>query len=185
MKLLTTDSAELKVSDKKKEIAKIRVRKSENGVKIYFKSKVIHDMFKEMSSGYDSMHISSVDGDGQGVDRYSYNTSSILTECKIARFNNAIAGHMQTAMSTNYNAIAWSFDYDMMNCIPNIHYIAFEGTDKGVTVSINCNLSNRQFDCYVNSVNSYIEYLWQSFCVNKEIESVITTSQVMKVTPKK
>ena len=37
MKLLTTDSAELKVSDKKKEIAKIRVRRSENGVKIYFK----------------------------------------------------------------------------------------------------------------------------------------------------
>ena len=180
MKLLRTDTADLKVSEKNKQVAKVRINRTPEGIKVYFKSKVIADMFKEQSSGtYDTAFLNHI---GESKNFLTYNSSSLTTEAQME--GGTIGINLGTSMTGNCNNIGWSWDYDKMTCCPNLAFLGFTEAGDGVTVSLNGIISNRQFDCYINSVNTYIEWLWQTFCVDKESETTITTAQVLKIKPR-
>ena len=180
MKLLRTDTADLKVSEKNKQVAKVRINRTPEGIKVYFKSKVISDMLKEQSSGtYDTAFLNHI---GESKNFLTYNSSSLTTEAQME--GGTIGINLGSSMTGNSSNIGWNWDYDKMACTPNLVFIGFTEAGNGVTVSINGILSNRQFDCYINSVNTYIEWLWQTFCVDKESETTITTAQVLKIKPR-
>jgi len=181
MKILRTDSADIKVSDRRKQLAKIRINRTPQGLKVYFKSKVICDMFKEQSQDQKA-DVTVRDHNGDEQYYLAYNVNSIITEGSLD--GSIIGNNMRTALASNWNSIAYDYDYDRGTCTPNIGFTTLADAKNGITVQLYGTISNRQFDCYVESVNRYVEWLWQTFCVDKESETVLSSSQVLKIQPR-
>lgn len=163
----TTTMKEMEIKMKNKNIAQVRIMRDGFGIKIYYKSKIFHNLFSAYSNmmtgnshwqdnqirGYD---VSAFISDALFMSTTS--PSSMNNESEYCRKNMKYAirgwGNDEMLMSPNF----------MTNIgIPNISWLASKGGDEGVLLSINRPMSNRAFEMYVKQVGKFMKFIYEQF----------------------
>jgi len=163
----TTTMKEIEIKMKKKNIAQVRIMRDGLGMKIYYKSKVFHNLFSSYSNkmtasshwqdnrigGYDTSAFVS-----DALFMSSTSPSSMNNEAEYCRKNMkfAIRGWGNDEMLLNPNF--------MTNIgIPNIAWLASKGADEGVLFNIKRPMSNRAFEMYVKQVGKFMKFVYEQF----------------------
>jgi len=163
----TTTMKEIEIKMKNKNIAQVRIMRDGFGIKIYYKSKIFHNLF----SAYSNMMTNSShwqDNQIRGYDVSAFisdalfmsttSPSSMNNESEYCRKNMKYAirgwGNDEMLMSPNF----------MTNIgIPNISWLSSKGSDEGVLLAINRPMSNRAFEMYVKQVGKFMKFIYEQF----------------------
>lgn len=156
---------EINILNHSKRIAKVRIMRDGLGVKIYFKSKLFHDLFKSYSqdmtrhSRWQNNNIKNYDISAFTSDALFLSTSSTLTpKMEYSRKN------MNRAISNwGTDELVYLPNYISETCCPNIAWLAAKGTDKGITIIINRPMSNRAYKLYVKEVGVFMKFIYEQF----------------------
>ena len=161
------------VSNKGQKIAVVRMVRSQAGLELFCKSKVLHALFKSYSD-----------------DTARYNSwsraSAFNGNCEGAYDHNAFANDQvfdlvdqdydvyDPAYQVRYGLKLWGSTYIIQNPdfeketgIPNIAWLCATNLNTGVRITIPRPISARQFELYTKLVNNAITWIWETFCTDR------------------
>lgn len=176
----TTTMNEININMKSKHIAKVRIMRDGFGMKIYYKSKMFHELFSQYSS---NMHRYSNWGENmvKGYDTTAFISDALFLSTSTPDRFNVEAEYARKNMK--YAIRGWGSDNLLINpnfmtkiAIPNIAWLCCRGADEGVIISLNRPMSNRAFEMYVKQVGKFMKFIYEQFLKpdNREITLSVT-----------
>ena len=179
-------SKDMIVTSKGTKIAVLRMVRTQDGLEIYVKSKILHRLFKSYSDDtvrYNSWSRSSA-YNGNCLGAYDHNA---FTSDPVFDLVDQDYDAYDPAYQVKYGLALWGANYTVQNPnfenhvgIPNISWLTSTNLNKGVRITIPRPISSRQFELYSELASSTISWIWETFCTDKINECEFIVKKIVR-----
>lgn len=178
MKLTKTDGREIKISSRKKEVATIKTLRCSAGVDLAYRSvPLTKALIKEANGRYASKTGFTTSGDQIGLK--TYNLTNFINDCSTS--GDQSLQYIGDCFNFDMRSLGYNWHFVNKTCTPNLSFMAITHKPQDfVNTTIVGTFTDRQIEVFTDTVNEYIQKLWEKLCYIRSVESVISVATVMK-----